>query len=90
MRTLVCSLILLAGCSGFAIGPTVEIRSIVVRAGVPIEVMENETVDARVMKEDGPTDIFQQDIGGWITMPPDHWETFKKEYERLKKKAGEN
>lgn len=76
----VCSL--LAGCSGLTLGPTVERQVIVVRAGTAIEVLDSVEVEARVLTEEGA--VFQQNIGGWIAMHPDHWEAVKREITRLR------
>lgn len=84
----VCSL-LLVGCSGLTLGPTVERTAVIVRAGTAVEIVEDVAVTARVLKEDGTTEEFQQHVGGWITMHPDHWETLKREFARLRIKAGE-
>lgn len=78
-----------SGCSGLTLGPTIERRAIIVHPGVGIEILDNVTVEARAIREDGPTDTFEQDIGGWIAMPPDHWDTVKREIKRLREKAGE-
>lgn len=83
------ALIASQGCSGFTLGPVVEKKAIIVRAGTAIEIVEQIKVEARILREDGPSDIFQQDVGGWITMHPDHWEALKREMTRLRKKAGE-
>jgi hypothetical protein len=40
--------------------------------------------------KDGSTKVFKQDIGGWLAMPPNHWESLKKEIQRLRKKCGED
>lgn len=82
-------LLLLPGCGGLTLGPTIERKAIIVNAGVPIEVLENVEVEARVLGPDGPSETFTQDIGGWITMHPSHYKTVKEEMERLRKKAGE-
>ncbi len=90
-RILVCSVcaLLLAGCN-VTLGPRTEIRTIIVRSGVPIEVLDQVTVNARVLTDtDGTTDVFKQDVGGWIMMHPDHWETLSRKFKEYKKKAGE-
>lgn len=86
LRILACSLCLavLAGCS-VTLGPMTEKKLVVVRPGVPVEILENRELDCRILTdEDGVSDIFHQDVGGWIAMPPEHWETLKAEFERLK------
>ena len=83
------ALIILSGCS-LTLGPVVERKSIIVQAGVPIECLEQIKVRAHILKDkDGETDVFIQDIGGWIMMHPDHWKSLKETIDRLKKKCGE-
>ena len=89
---IVCGILVssLAGCSGLTLGPTIEKKLVVVRAGTAIEVTENTTVKCRLLTPaDGKTDIFEQDIGGWVMMHPDHWETLRSEFKRLQIKCGE-
>lgn len=88
---LACSLLaFLAGCSsGLTFGPTIERRAIVVRAGTGVEILTQVEVEARVLPESSPenravkSDIFKQDVGGWIALHPDHWESVKREVMRL-------
>lgn len=83
---LACSLL---GCS-LTLGPTVEKKAIIVRAGTAIECVEQVEVQARLLKGDGKTDLFHQDVGGWIMMHPDHWESLKREILRLRGANGSN
>ena len=88
LTILVCSL-LLAGCN-VTLGPRTEVKTIIVKAGVPIEVLTQTVVDARVLTDqDGTTDVFKQDIGGWIMMHPDHWDSLQRKFKEYKKKAGD-
>lgn len=48
--------------------------------GRPMQVLENTKVKGRVL--DGSGDAVEQDIGGWIMQPPDHWEAVKRNLER--------
>lgn len=89
-RIWACSaLVLLQGCSGFALGPTIERKTIIVKAGTAIEVVSQTTVDARLLSDTGAGDVFEQDVGGWVMMHPDHWDAVKREIKRLRVKAGE-
>ena len=92
-----CSLLLVCGCD-VTLGPKVEKKGIVVKSGTGIEVLKNVTVPGKVMSPnpDGEYDEIQQDIGGWITMHPDHWDTVKRNikdlraaYRALKARHGE-
>lgn len=77
-----------SGC-GLTLGPTVEKKAIIVRAGTAIEIIEDEEVMARILTGDGNSDLFSQNVGGWIAMHPDHWDALKREIDRLKKAVGE-
>lgn len=81
-------LLMLCGCA-LTIGPVVERKAVIIQSGVPIEVMEQVKVDARVFAKDGETEIFRQDIGGWITFHPDHWKSLQAEVKRLQAKEVE-
>lgn len=80
--------LLLAGCSGLTIGPVVEKRLLVVRAGTPIEVTDQVRVHGRPLAGSSEADIVEMDIGGWIVMPPDHWEAVKRTLEKAREKEG--
>lgn len=81
LTILVCSLVL-CGCN-LTLGPKIETRYVIVKAGLPVEILENETVRCRVLKyETG--DAVKQDIGGWIAMPPAHWQSVKNEITKLR------
>jgi hypothetical protein len=67
------------GC-GLTLGPTVETRYVVIHPGRPLEVLENQTIDGRVL--DGSGEAVKQDIGGWVAMPADHWEAVKRRLEK--------
>lgn len=73
-----------AGCGGLTLGPVIEKKAIIVRAGTGIEIVEQTAVEARVLNPDGPSDLFEQDIGGWIALHPDHWQAVKNEVENLR------
>jgi hypothetical protein len=88
-RIWACSLLLLSGCTGFTLGPTVEKKVVIVKAGTAIECQEEVTVKARLLQDEGSGDVFDQDIGGWVMFHPDHWEALKREVKRLRVKAGE-
>lgn len=70
------------GCTGpsIALGPQIQTRYVVMHPGRPLQVLENKTVKGRALEDNGSA--VEQDIGGWVAMPPDHWETVKKELEK--------
>jgi ABC-type uncharacterized transport system permease subunit len=89
-RIWVCSLaaLALAGCD-LTLGPKTETRYVIVKAGVPVELLENRELRARVLTDETGAEI-RQDAGGWIAMPPEHWESVSREIKRLRVKCGES
>lgn len=79
-----CSLavLCLAGCN-LTLGPKVETRYVIVRPGLPVTILENRSVRARVLNNADGGEI-RQDVGGWVAMPPEHWAAVKREIERLR------
>ena len=61
----------ISGCGGLTIGPRTETRYVIVHPGRPLQILGNKTVRGRVL--DGTGDAVEQDIGGWIAMPAEHW-----------------
>lgn len=62
-----------AGCNGgLTLGPTVERSVVLLKAGQPVQVLENRTVKARPLN--GPDQVVRVDIGGWVAMPPEHFD----------------
>lgn len=85
--TALLALCILGGCD-LTLGPKVEIRYVIVKPGLPGEILESKKVRCRILKDTEGAAVVQ-DIGGWIAMPPEHWETLKKELNRLRIKCGE-
>jgi hypothetical protein len=69
----------LAGCD-VTLGPKTKTEYVLVHTGRPLEVLENANVKGRVL--DGSGAAVQQDVGGWVMMPPDHWDAVKKQLEK--------
>ncbi len=63
-------LILMLTPSGCTLGPTVETRTLLIHPGQPLRVMDQTTVRGERLDGGG---IASQDVGGWVMMPPDHW-----------------
>ena len=61
--------------TGCTIGPTVEVRHVLIHPGQPLRVMENVTVEGERLDGGGAA---SHDVGGWIMMPPDHWAAVEK------------
>lgn len=59
-----------SGC-GFRIGPTVETRTVIVHPGQPLRILQNVTVTGTRLGDDVQV---EQDIGGWVCMPRDHFD----------------
>lgn len=67
-----------SGCD-LTLGPKTKTVYVVVFPGKPLEVVEPATVKGRLL--DGSGDAVVQDVGGWILMPPEHWEAVKRALE---------
>lgn len=92
-RILACSILvlLLTGCD-ITLGPKVEKKAIIVYPGVPVEILQAVKLDCHTLvksEQEGEVDVFKQDVGGWVAMPPEHWKSLKAEVQRLRKKCGE-
>lgn len=86
--SIVAAVLLCCASCDLTLGPKIERRAIIIASGVPVEIIESRKLECHALNE---TEVnpFQQDVGGWIAMPPDHWKTVKSEIERLRKKCGE-
>lgn len=63
----------IGGCNGgLTLGPTVERSVVLLKAGQPVQILENRTVKARPLS--GPEQVVRVDIGGWVAMPPEHFD----------------
>lgn len=69
---IVCSMI--SGCAEVTVGPRVETRYVIVKAGQPIRILENHRVKGERLDGGGVADL---DIGGWVAMPSEHWQQVK-------------
>lgn len=78
---LACSLI---GCD-LTLGPITKTTAVVVKPGTGIECLKNVTVPGRLLaQKDGEYAEIRQDIGGWIMLHPDHWESTKTTIQKLR------
>jgi hypothetical protein len=80
MKRLLCVIALALACASCAIGPKVETRYVLVYPGQPVRVLSNAKVRAEHL-ETG--EVSSQRIGGWVAMPPEHWEALKAKIDRL-------
>lgn len=84
LTILACSLLAFCACGcDLTFGPKVETRYVIVQPGLPVEILENRSLRCRAMKDEGGAAVVQ-DVGGWVAMPPKHWEAVKSEVERLR------
>lgn len=74
------SFLMNSGCTGLTLGPQVRTEYTIVHVGKPLQVLESSKVKGRVL--DGTGDAVDQDIGGWVVMPPDHWDAVKRTLEK--------
>ena len=86
LTILACSVLLLAAGCGLTLGPIAKTRYVIVKPGLPVEILESKVVRCRLVK-DAKGDAVLQDVGGWVAMHPDHWQSVKAEVERLRKKV---
>lgn len=70
----------LLGC-GFSMGPQVRTQVVIVHPGNPIRVVSQSRVDGRAMNQPADAPSSNVDIGGWVAIPPDHWDVIKKRLE---------
>ncbi len=63
-------LMLFSMTSGCSLGPTTEVRYVLVHPGQPLKILSNVTVTGQRLDGGGTESI---DVGGWVAMPPDHW-----------------
>lgn len=61
-------ILMLAGCT---LGPTTEVRYVIVHPGQPIRILDPLSATGERLDGGGTATI---DLGGWVAMPPDHWE----------------
>lgn len=67
LLALATSCLLISACT---IGPRVESRFVILKPGQPGTILENVTVP---MSSLNGSEHSEQDIGGWVAMPPEHW-----------------
>ncbi len=71
------------GCD-LTLGPKQKTNWVILHPGKPGQILRNTKALLNVFK--GHKEPVTQDIGGWIVMPPDHWEAV----ERALKEAKDN
>ena len=67
------------GC-GLSLGPQVKTQYVIVEPGRPVEILQSAKVSARQLGDDGAA--VQQDVGGWVAMPKEHFEALKRAIEK--------
>jgi hypothetical protein len=77
LMTLLCCA--LSGC-GVTVGPRVETQVVILRPGNPVRILENRRMKSQALT--GSEEILSQDVGGWVSMPPEHWEAVKRQLEK--------
>lgn len=84
IATIGCSLI-----SGCAFGPQTKTEYVLIRPGVPVRVLENVAVKCKTLASEkvqgAPiSQPVQQDVGGWVAMPEEHWDVIEKKLKEAK------
>ena len=69
----------LSGC-GVTVGPRVETQVVILRPGNPVRILENRKLKCQSMT--GSEAMISQDVGGWVAMPPEHWDAVKRQLEK--------
>jgi hypothetical protein len=59
-------------------------KYIIMHSGIPIEVLENTEVQGKALNNSSGCSTW--DIGGWIAMPPEHWNDLNEVIGKLKMK----
>lgn len=70
--------LILSGC----LTPKKETEFVIVHPGQPITILKNVKVEGQEMQSKA---ISEQNIGGWVTMPPDHWKVIDEILEQYRK-----
>jgi len=74
--TILC--LLNSGCGNLSLGPRIATKYVLVYPGYPGKVMNNVTVT--ILPATGESTV-QQDIGGWVVMPQEHFDALKRAVE---------
>jgi len=85
LLTLFCPILASVCLGGCTIGPKVETRYIILKPGAPGEILKNVRVPIQTLKSGEVIDSV--DIGGWIVMPPEHFEALRKAVEEAVEEA---
>ena len=69
------SFLLIVGCeiTPVQIGPQEKETITILHPGRPVVIERNYTVDARPLADQNAKPA-KVDVGGWVAMPPDHWD----------------
>jgi hypothetical protein len=68
----------LSGC--VTLGPKVETQVVILRPGNPVRILENRRMKCQPMT--GSEAMISQDVGGWVAMPPEHWDAVRRQLEK--------
>lgn len=74
------SCLMISGCT---IGPIAETRFVVIKTGLPIQILTPTKVEGRKLKDDT---IGTQDITGWVAMPQDHFDALMRAAQKAENK----
>lgn len=64
-----------SGCD-VTLGPKTKTEYHVVHAGKPFQALDNKTLKGKTLE--GTGDAVEQNVDGWVFMPPDHWDLIKR------------
>ena len=74
------------GC-GLTVGPQTKVEYVIVQPGQPVRILENTVAKSRLLRFEGDPmhagdPPVQQDVGGWVAMPEEHWKAVQRALEK--------
>lgn len=70
-------LLALPSCD-LTLGPKTKQVYTIVYPGRPLQVLENQVIVGRLLEGAGDGAPIKQDVGGWVVMPVEHFESLKR------------
>lgn len=81
------SCLLISGC---ALGPQVRTDYVLIKPGVPVRILQNAKLKSKTLASEKVDDnsvgggVVQQDVGGWVAMPAEHWDMIERKLKQAK------
>ncbi len=77
MMMCLCLSLALVGCG---LRPKEDVKIVIQKAGMPSQILEQKVTQTKTLVGENVT---TQDIGGWFTHPPEHWEVIQRKMNLL-------